>query len=384
MKTGFFLAMLLIAGLASPSRGAEAALDDKVRGPMFAAAQSALERANSVRASVLAPTSYAQGAEDYRQAEAVFGEGGKLDRIRELLDGAAAAFDAAAKASEVASKTLETAYQARLDAEAAGAPEFAGSQWKAAELQFFEAVSRLEAGKTRRVDRYAQAAEDGYRAAELGAIQTSLLDEIEAWIERADDAGAKRKAPKSFTFANDLLDRAKADLAENRYDTDRPRTLAGQSLHYAKHALYISKLYDGIDDGETTLEGVLMDWEARIAEVANGLDLAVFFDDGPEQAITEVTTAIAQLQQQTQDLRANLTDRDDHVEVLEQEIDRLSAELGGQAAQRERLDRELARQQRRAARIKKRRGAVCQGGGAGAARAGSPRAAHDRAQLCER
>lgn len=330
---------------------AEEALPETLRGTIFSEAESALKRANEVRAAILAPTSYSQGAENFKRAEAVFAEGGKLERLRELLKLSTDAFESARVASEQAAKTLESAYQARLDAESAGAKQFAAADWKAAELEFYEAVSRLEAGKTRRVERYAKSSEDRYREAELGAIQKSLLDEIETLIAQADDADARRNAPQSFAFATQLLDQAKQDLRENRYDTDRPRTLAGESLHYARHALYVSKLVDSVEDGEMTFETVLMDWERQIESVASELDLPVFFDSGPAEAVGEVKTKIVALQKEAKSMRENLSDRDAHVALLENEVARLQQELGGEEARSKQLDAELARQQRRVARI---------------------------------
>ena len=90
--------------------------------------------------------------------------------------------------------------------------------------------------------RFADKAEALYREAELAAIETALFTEIEGQIESARKLDADDWAPKSYSFAVDLLSQARSELAANRYDTDRPRDLATQAFHYAKHAQYVARL----------------------------------------------------------------------------------------------------------------------------------------------
>ena len=172
-------------------------LRETLRGPVFGAATQSLESANAVKASVLAPNSYAKAAEAYQRAEKEFESDGKLERIRDLLQQAQSGFDAARTAAERAAQEVASAYQARLDAESSGAEKYAAKLWKEGELAFFEAVTTLEKNSNRRVGRNAGNAETAYRAAELEAIETSLLAETDRYIAMAADEGAKRHAPNS-------------------------------------------------------------------------------------------------------------------------------------------------------------------------------------------
>jgi hypothetical protein len=48
-----------------------------------------------------------------------------------------------------------------------------------------------------------------------------------------------RYAPVTLEKAQRLLAEAERELNENRYDTDRPRSLARQANYEAKHALHL-------------------------------------------------------------------------------------------------------------------------------------------------
>ena len=321
-------------------------LRETLRGPVFGAAMQSLEGANAAKASVLAPNTYAKAAEAYQRAEKEFESDGKLERIRNLLDQAQAGFDAARAAAERAAQEVAAAYQARLDAESSNAEQYAPKQWREGELAFFEAVSTLEKNSQRRVERNAANAETAFRAAELEAIETSLLAETDRFISMAADEGAKRYAPNSYQFAVDLLDQARTELAENRYDTDKPRNLAMSSLHYAKHAIYVTGVVKQIQDRDASVETVLMEWEKQIERLADELDLAVFFDNGPDLATNTLIAAIRELSRERDDLRTRMADSTAQIELL-------TSELGGQNAARERLNQQLAQQQRRAERIRR-------------------------------
>ncbi|MCB1683746.1 MAG: OmpA family protein [Pseudomonadales bacterium] len=339
--------VVVLALLVSASCAVQAEdLRESLRGPVFGAANTALEGANAAKASVLAPTTYAKAAEAYRRAEKEFEAGGKLERIRSLLEQAQSGFDAARSAAQKAATEVAAAYEARLDAEASGAEEFANKLWKEGETAFYDAVTTLEKNSTRRVARNAGNAEAAYRAAELEAIDTSVMAETDRVIAQAADEGARRYAPLSYQFAVDLLNQARTELAQNRYDTDKPRNLASSSLHYAKHARYVTKVVKQIQDRDESVESVLMEWENQINRLADELDLAVFYDNGPDLAIDTLAASIKSLVQERDELRVRMADSNAQIELL-------TSELGGQNAARERLNQQLAQQQRKAERIRR-------------------------------
>ncbi len=353
MKNLFVSLYLALPLLAPLALAAEDDLQASLRGPMFNDAKAALERANDQRAVILAPTLYGKAGAAYLKAEEIFDDGGKLDRIQNLLVDAQELFDEAATVSVSTRARITDAYQARLDAQAAGAEEVASKLWVAAEEDFFDAVRRLEAGRERGVDRYSERATAGYREAELAAIEVSLFTEIENSIERAKDVDADDYAPESLARAKSLLEQARSELARDRYDTDRPRDLANTALHDARRAEYVSALVKRLRSEDAAVENELLVWQNQIRAIAADLDSAVYFDEGPQSAVAEVRARVADLQQTIARSQADYDQARDHIVALDQEVERLQNELGGESRARERLNQELARQQKQRERIQR-------------------------------
>ena len=344
---------ILIAALAGSLAHGAGAVNSDLREPIFSAARDALVSANEVQAYVLAPDHYGDGAEAYQRAERIFKDGGKLERIQSLLEKAQAQFERARTLAQSNRTQLEAAYGAREDAEQAGADERAPDLWREGEVALFEAATRLEAERERGVERYKTQAESKFREAELAAIEVSLLAEVEREIAVAKDLDADDYAKTSYAKAIEYLNSARQALAEDRYDTDRPRGLASEALHEAKHAQYVSKLWESIRARDLSFEDVLGISERELANLATLLDLAVYFDDGPGAASQKIGDAITELQLTKGQLQNQLNETRRHSTLLQEEVDRLQAELGGQSRAKERLQAELARQQRLKDRVRK-------------------------------
>jgi OOP family OmpA-OmpF porin len=333
-----FAAVSLFA--AGPLHAQPGRVIEELRDSLFDNANQALRRANDARANLLSPTSYAKAAEYYRDAESTLSSGGTIESIRRDLERATEAFLEAAEQSELARTTFQTVLSAREDAVNAEAGTYATDPWKAAETAFAEATTRLERGRLERARSEGEQAERQYREAELIAIKANYLNETRTLLEKAEDVRADRYAPVSFKRATDLLAEAEGLLTSNRYDTDRPRTLAREAKHNALHAIYVAGLEDAIRRRDLTLEGVLLDWEGSIARLAELVDVAVVFDDGEKEAVAQVETAVKKLISDNADLTASLEDRQLQLDTLIQEtasMERLSKLVARQERQKQRL-----------------------------------------------
>jgi OmpA-OmpF porin, OOP family len=333
------VALLMLAG------GAYAA-DAALRSSLFEAADAALAEANDRRANLLAPRSYADGAEDYQRAESIFTSGGSIDAIRRHLDDATVSFSRAAEAAHLAAERFTAALDARADAEEADSANFATSLWQEAERALGEAALRLERGREQAAERQAEDAEARYREAELAAIQANYLTTTRGLLETADDLRARRLAPISYERAQSLLAEAEQVLIDDRYDTDRPRTLAQQAEHNAHHAIYVARLERAIRSRETTLEQILLDWQSGFAAVADPLDVPVYFDDGYADAVQRIRQAIDVKLADIDFLEQAVADRDARIASLE-------TELSGQTQSLARVNQALERRERQRERFER-------------------------------
>lgn len=343
--TTLLRAVALWAALGAGATAALAADRPELRSTLFSAADRALASANENRASLLAPDSYSSGADSYQRAQSIFASGGDIASIQRYLARAQSDFAKAALAAHTAAQTFTAALSARADADNAEAERYAADGWRDAEAALTDAASRLERGRGKSAKTRADQAENLYRDAELAAIKANYLNETRSLLDTADELKAERFAPISYQRARDLLEQAEKALNENRYDTDRPRNLAQLAEHNAHHAIYVARLERRIRDGDTTLEKVLLEWEADIDGLADHLDVPVYFDGGHQQAIKHITDAVESLKADMDFLQQGVADRD-------AEIASLKVEVGGKSESLARVNETLARRERERTRLK--------------------------------
>jgi outer membrane protein OmpA-like peptidoglycan-associated protein len=317
-----------------------------MRGSLFQAAEDARAVALAKSANVLAPLGYDEGVEAYAKAQKMFDRSGSVESIRRTLSKAENHFNKSAEAAEIAASALDSTIQARRDATSSDAKKYAEDEWEEGEIAFSEATRRLERGSISSSQRYAEKAESAYREAELIAIKANYLDETRDLIRRAQKLRAERYAPVSLANAQSLLETAESELNSNRYDTDRPRSLAVDAKHAALHAIYVATLDERIRDRETNLEAVLLEWEQSITQLGDALDKPLYFDFGEKAAINELLLSINAMQQENERLGQNLNDRDSQVTALNEQVSRMQQLLGGGSQTIEELERLLAQQAR--------------------------------------
>ncbi|HEX7035641.1 MAG TPA: OmpA family protein, partial [Pseudomonadales bacterium] len=325
---------------------AGAASREELRRTLFQAADEALASANRLQASLLAPRSYSDGAEHYRRAESIFQAGGDLDGIQRHLANAQQQFARAAVAANAARSIFAATLDARTDAEQAEAARYASDGWREAEAMLTDAAGRLERGREESARRRAAEAEEAYRTTELEAIKANYLNETVTLLDTAKSLRADRLAPQSYQRARELHAQAEAALNEDRYDTDRPRNLAQLAEHNARHAIYVAQLERAIRDGDSSLEQILLDWEAAIGRLADTVDVPVYFDDGHGEAVSRISAAIDTLKADLAFLEQAVRDRDAQIASLE-------LELGGQTQSLERINQALAQRERERERFER-------------------------------
>ena len=334
------LAACLLAIWSVSALAQESAVLTELRSSLFETTDGALSDANKARASLLAPTFYARGAEYYRRAEGTLAGRGNIESIRKDLDRATAAFREAAQQATLARATFESTLKAREDAMSVGAESYASEEWGQAKQTFTEAAVRLEKGRLERAQQEGYSAELLFRDAELTAIKANYLNETRSLLEKAREAKADRYAPRSYQDASRLLAEAEASLSESRYDTDRPRNLAQAARHSALHAIYVAGLEADIRERQLTLEDVLIEWEGSIEKIAQTLDAPVHFDNGEAAAIIQIEKEVIGLISETRRLDAALEERQVQLDTLIQEtasMERLSKLVARQERQKQRL-----------------------------------------------
>ncbi|HSG65762.1 MAG TPA: OmpA family protein, partial [Gammaproteobacteria bacterium] len=279
-------------------------------------------------------------------AESDFARGRSVDRITGRLAEAAGLFNEAVGLTEIAKITLASTIETRNDAANANAETFAPGLWTQAEETFDAAARRLEAGTIESARERAAAAEVLYRDAELTAIKAQYLSQTRALLAQADQQRVPRYAPRTYARAASLLQEAEQELNNNRYDTDRPRSLAQEANYEARHALYLAEQIRAIRDGQRTEEDLVLEYEGALQQIAAAADLAARLDTGPGAVTTELSTYIEDVRERERQLLAGAEENRMQIVGLEEEIRDLDEQLGGVSQERtalvQRLEAEAA------------------------------------------
>jgi outer membrane protein OmpA-like peptidoglycan-associated protein len=314
--------------------------------PRFGRADVAQERADAAEGPLLAPGAYKRGVDALDRAKALAADEGKPEKIREQLTFAIDRFAEVEEVSLRAREVLVDALAARRDAESAGAKAPDNRLWKEGESQLRAAVTRLERDREADVIKPADKAELAFRAAELAAIESTLFAQADKQISLAADMNADDVAPKGFAEAQRLIAEARTRLIQDRYDTDEPRDHATLATHHALRAQYIARAKRALDRDDITAEDFVATWEKELAHIGDLMDVTVYFDEGPGEAGTALSSAVADLLLAKHRLEDQVSEQQRYSMALQQEIETLQTELGGQSKARARLQAELERQER--------------------------------------
>ena len=336
--------LLLLVG------GEAISMDIKER--LFADATAARNDANELDAVNLAPDTYARAARAYRSAEKKFSEARALDSVQRDLDKAIKGFEQAQMIAELAQQRLGTMLKARVDAKQVDADQYSARDWKRAETYYRDAIAQLEDGRGSTAMRQAESATRIFRDAELTAIKTIYLAETGMLIAQAEKQSARRYAPETLAKAKNLLARAEVELTENRYDTDLPRSLAREAKYEARHAIYLANYLKEAKMKSRTPESMILEWEQPLQQVAAAADMNAEFHEGfagPTQAVIEY---IEDQRADSRELGQVVADRDAEIFTLNDEISRLTEELGGAASEQAFLQQRLAAQEELRQKVK--------------------------------
>jgi outer membrane protein OmpA-like peptidoglycan-associated protein len=300
---------------------------DELRATFFKEADAARAAADAVNAYLLAPRSYGAATKDYEAADAALNRGRNIEYVRDKAASAVRHYKTATTAAELAKTVLSQVMKSRQDAANAKAPELSQDIWDKAQREFGSAIRYLERGDLKNAKRKDIEATSLYRDAELVAIKAQYLTETRRLLADADRAHVGRYAPLTLGKAKELLAEAEKELNENRYDTDRPRSLARQANYEAKHAIYLSEVVRDVRDKDLSVEQLVLQWEAPLNKISGAADIVPAMATGPAELTDELVTyienqraEIQSLQQETQSGNLRMADMEDELRALDQRL----------------------------------------------------------------
>ncbi|MDA3892568.1 MAG: OmpA family protein [Salinivirgaceae bacterium] len=328
-KTKIVMAFVMAILLASAS-----VFGQKTKSSVFEQANLAMQNAKSLNADILVPMEYAEGLDNYNDAQKDFDAEKGIVEVEATLAEAVIHFNRSSDFSVSAKLVFANSLNARLDALSAGADKFAKEQWLEAEEQFVKATEQLEKGD--RDDSYEESVEaiEMYRKAELLAIKIDLLDETRKYLKKAEELDVDKKAPKTLKKANSLFLESEKDIETNRYDRDYPRILAKQAKYEAKHAIFLNNYIIKIDDENLEMEDVILNYEQPIINIAEAIGFVAQFDKGidmPEKTIIDYVNNLQEKNSRFFMENIKLSSKNEQleasIEVLNKERDAINEEF---------------------------------------------------------
>lgn len=339
-----FVRLLLLAVFVLGAGSAVA--QNELRDTFFKEADAAKAAAEAANASLLAPRSYSAGAKDFESAEEGLQRGRNIEYVRDKAADATEHFTTATTTAELAKTVLSQVLKSRQDAANAKAPQLSPDIWEKAQREFGSAIRYLERGDLKNAKRRDIEATSLYRDAELVSIKAQYLTETRQLLEDAERARVGRYAPITLGRAQQLLAEAEKELNENRYDTDRPRSLARQANYEAKHAIYLSEVVRDVRDKDLTVEELVLHWESSLNRISDAADIVPDMENGNEELTKEliafVESQVNRIQALEQENEAGLQRMAD----MEEELRALDQRLGGATAERTALVQRLEAQAR--------------------------------------
>jgi OOP family OmpA-OmpF porin len=315
-----------------------------VKDTMFKEASQNINEARKAQADLLAPKNYSIALKSYKEAESDFDKGRNLDAIRQKLRTAITYLKKASEAAKLANVTFVQSIKARKDAQSAEAQNYAGEQWKQAEIRFLEAAARLEDGNVNDAKKRSSEAEALYRQAELAAIKANYLNETWELLKQATEKDVEKYAPQTLADSRELVSKAENELNTNRYDTDVARDLARQAKYQAQHAIYLAKVVKYLRENKDNIENYLQDTELPLTKIAAAMDFVATFDEGFDKTTSQIIDGIKVLQDSLARLNEELQAGNDQIALLKARIDDMTKKLGGVEQEKSALSKRMEAQ----------------------------------------
>ncbi len=295
------------------------AADPAVESTLLDPVLQRLNAAATARMNVMVPDSYDEAEKFYSRAKEKLQKGKSLKSVENDLADAKEALTSLEGKADQARLTLSSGMEARDDALQAKANEVNKKGWSKAESLFRKSASILEGGNVKSAQKRLGQAIEAYRALELSAIKSNYLAGTATLIANAKDDRIDRFAPKTIGKAEQLIADASKALSSDRYDTDRPRSLARDAKYEATHARYIAGQAKAVDDEDKSVEDLILASEQPFRNIAGELDIVIDQSAGNEQAAKDIVVAIQYLKDEIRDLELQLNDKDQQIVLLQGE-----------------------------------------------------------------
>jgi len=195
--------------------------------------KSELGSARNDQLNVLVPDTFALAEKHLESAEKGLVRGGEITDITENVTKGRTYLNMAEEKVEMVKKLLPDTIKARDMARSAGATKFE-SDYSDLEDDFLVLTRAIENDNLNLAQQRQGDVTREFRQLELRAIKEKTLGRVRELFGSAEQAGAKKKVPNTYTLAEQKLNEADSFISEQRYETDVMVKKADEALFEAE------------------------------------------------------------------------------------------------------------------------------------------------------
>jgi len=309
--------------------------------------------AQALQVNILSPNVFREALKNYENAKTDIDKRRDVKTISKNLTKAEELLALSIKNSKEAKKQLPQIITAREDALAAGAPDYALSEFTQAEQYFNDAMTRIEENDINGALKKGKEGEDKYREAELIAIKGSIIGSVHELLLKAKEIKADKFAPQTYGKAQLLIQESEKILNTNRNAQATAREKAEQAEYEAQHAIYLSQLIQDTRKEDANWENLFLNSEKELAGVASLLNVELKFDKGLDNAIQSLKYAVTATLDDKNGLARNLEQTNEELKKQRAENRALASELDATKQQEAGLKEKLEEKRIQEEKIKR-------------------------------
>jgi outer membrane protein OmpA-like peptidoglycan-associated protein len=252
-----------------------------------------LESARSQGTTVFAPESFNRAQEAMNNAATLAQAGKNAEASAAAQQGIEALNNASAAARITRDLMLDVA-EARERAVKANAPQLFPENMAAADETFADAAAMIEQNKIEQAQGQRPKLVALYAKLELDALKEGTAQAAKASIERAEENGAAKFAPKTLKMAQDELSLSQSVLEADRTQTAKANDHAQRAIDIANRAIHVSELVKDFDVRGFSGEDIVLWYQDQLTTISAPLSRPPNFSDSNRNVVDGLRTAVTE------------------------------------------------------------------------------------------
>lgn len=216
---------------------------------------------------------------------------------------------------------FEDVIQARNRALKSGTPEYLIPEMSKVDEQFFEATWDFENGREVAAKEQRLYLVKKYNELSVDALKQSAIEQASLFIEKAEDAGARKYASKTFDIAEKELNLAveviDADPLRGKQKADHH---AERAVWWAQRSMVITALANEFDENNYNSEDIILWYQSQLEKVMEPFGAGIAANVSNAEMIGDIQQRISRLKHEKQVLRTDLSNTHSNAQRINVEI----------------------------------------------------------------